>query len=352
MIKNTAATDTSRREAILADIAVPPVIFGTSALGNLFMALEYIDKYTIVRECLHLSGGAPVFDSAGKYGVGLALESLGAYLRALRVKPDEVVISNKLGWLRTSLQGPEPSFEPGVWKDIRHDAVQKIGYEGILECFEQGNRLLNGYSPQLVSVHDPDEYLARATGEEHAKALYNDVLEAYRALYQLKTEGKVRAIGVGAKDWRTIQRIARDVSLDWVMFATSMTILRHPAELLLFIRELEEAGVFVINSAVFHSGFLVGGSYYDYQPIQPDMPEHQALFQWREQFFRICKDFSIKPAEACVQFALQVPGVKSIALNTSDAGRVKQNITMAHARIPAAFWQTLRAQGLIRIEVG
>ena len=37
--------------------------------------------------------GAPVFiDSAGKYGAGLALESLGKHLAALDIAPEEVVI--------------------------------------------------------------------------------------------------------------------------------------------------------------------------------------------------------------------------------------------------------------------
>jgi D-threo-aldose 1-dehydrogenase len=41
-----------------------------------------------------------------------------------------------------------------VWKALRHDAVQKIGYDGIMECFEQGNELLGVYTPKMVSVHD------------------------------------------------------------------------------------------------------------------------------------------------------------------------------------------------------
>ena len=66
---------------------------------------------------------------------------------------------------------------------------------------------------------------------KEAEVLYNDVLEAYRALYDLKKQGKVKAIGVGAKDWKIIRRIAGDVSLDWVMIANSMTIKSHPQEL-------------------------------------------------------------------------------------------------------------------------
>src|SRR4051812_39830117 len=176
---------------------LPPVIFGTSALGNLFVALSDADKLEIVKECVYHSKGTVVFDSAGKYGAGLALESLGKCLKKLNVKPEDVIISNKLGWVRTELKTEEPTFEPGVWKDLKYDAIQKISYEGILECFEQGNELLNGYVPQWVSVHDPDEYLATAENKQHEEKLYKDILDAYKALSDLKAQGKVQAIGVG-----------------------------------------------------------------------------------------------------------------------------------------------------------
>src|SRR4051812_34072743 len=235
---------------------LPPVIFGTSALGNLFVALSDADKLEIVKECVYHSKGTVVFDSAGKYGAGLALETLGKCLKELNVKPQDVIISNKLGWVRTDLKTEEPTFEPGVWKDLKYDAVQKISYDGIMECYEQGNELLGGYIPQMVSVHDPDEYMANAQDEQHAQQLYRDILSAYEALSDLKRSGKVKAIGVGAKDWKIIQRIAGDVSLDWVMIANSMTIKNHPQDLLNFINALDRKGIAIINSAVFHSGFL------------------------------------------------------------------------------------------------
>jgi len=338
---------TGRKNNGLPGMDLPPVIFGTSALGNLFVAKSYDEKLEIVNECVNHSKGVVVFDSAGKYGAGLALEILGKTLKELNVKQEDVIISNKLGWVRTELKTEEPTFEPGVWKDLKYDAVQKIGYDGIIECFEQGNELLNGYIPQMVSVHDPDEYLATANDKEHEKQLYQDILDAYEALYDLKQLGKVQAIGVGAKDWKTVQRIANDVVLDWVMIANSMTIKKHPVELLHFMQDLEKKGIVIINSAVFHSGFLTGTDYFDYRLIHPDTSANKALFEWRDKFFNLCKQFAIKPAEACVQFALQVPGVKSIALNTSEAKRVKQNIEMADTTIPVEFWDVLRSQGLI-----
>src|SRR5437762_14314190 len=127
-------------------IDLPKVIFGTGSMGNLYVATDMATKNAIVKECVQHSAKPSVFDTAGKYGAGLALESLGQCLKQLQVKPQDVLISNKLGWYRTELTTPEPTFEPGVWKNIQYDAEQRISYEGILQCFEQGNELLNGYN--------------------------------------------------------------------------------------------------------------------------------------------------------------------------------------------------------------
>ena len=328
-------------------MALPRVIFGTSCLGNLFIALGEQEKLEIVRECVNLSEGKVVFDSAGKYGAGLALETLGNCLKELGVPREKAIISNKLGWLRAPLQTDEPTFEPGVWKDLKHDAVQKISYEGILECFEQGNALLGEYLPEMVSVHDPDEYLAAAEDGRDADRRYDDILDAYEALFDLKRQGKVSSIGVGAKDWKVIRRLSVDVSFDWIMIANSMTIKKHPAELLNFIAEMDHKGVYVINSAVFHAGFLVGGDYFDYRPVKRGVPDDDLLLKWRNSFFEICRLYNVKPAEACVRFAINVPGVSSVALNTTNAKRVQQNIGLVNATIPVEFWEALRKQKLI-----
>jgi len=329
-------------------IQIPPIIFGTSALGNLYAALSDEIKTGIVKECLSHVPKPVVFDSAGKYGAGLALEKLGHILQKLQVAPDDIIISNKLGWLRAPLLTPEPTFEKGVWINIKNDARQNISYEGIIECWEQGNALLGyNFKPQLVSVHDPDEYLDTAQNDAEYSALFSHIVEAYKALSVLKSQGMVKAIGVGAKNWKTIQLIAKEVDLDWVMFANSMTIYRHPKDLLHFMEQLRSKGVGIINSAVFHAGFLTGGDFFDYVPIKPDSTENRARFQWREDFFAICKKYNVLPANACVQFAMTPPGVISISLNTSNPNRVKNNVESVACKIPAGFWNEMVAKGLI-----
>jgi len=324
-------------------LTIPRVVFGTSCLGNLYEALPWDAKRAILREFFQHVPAPVALDSAGKYGAGLALETVGRGLRELNVTADQLLLSNKLGWYRVPLRGPAPTFEPGVWADLEYDAEQRISYAGILACWEQGWQLVGApYGTQLVSVHDPDEYLA---GAADPVARWDDLLGAYRALHELRDRGAARAVGVGAKDWRVIRKLADAVALDWVMLACSFTIYRHSPELLVFMETLHRRGIGIINSAVFHAGFLIGGRYFDYRIPTPatDAP----LFAWREQFLALCRQHAVAPATACVQFGLSAPGIAAVSLNTGRPERVRENVALVQTAVPAAFWSAMKDAGLI-----
>jgi D-threo-aldose 1-dehydrogenase len=164
----------------------------------------------------------------------------------------------------------------------------------------------------------------------------------------LKNRDEVKAIGIGSKDWRMIKRIVNDVNLDWVMIANSMTVHSQPQELVTFMEELEQRGTIIINAGVFNGGFLIGEDYYNYRLM--DAMYDQQLFQWRTHFFQLCDKYRIKPAQVCIIFGLNAPGVKSIALNSTDVHRVKENLDMAaagNAVIPSNFWKEMKTHGLI-----
>ena len=329
--------------------SLPKIVFGTSSLGNLFVELDSATKTELVQAAIDNSPSTPLFDSAGKYGAGLALESLAAGLKALNVAPDEVKISNKLGWKRVPLTTAEPTFEPGAWINLKHDAVQDISYQGILDCYHQGNQLLGDYESKIVSIHDPDEYLAGAVDEADLVKRKQDILDAYKALMELRDAGKVESVGVGAKDVSVIDFISDHVQLDWAMFACSVTPYTHEESTLALLEKLGKQGVDVINSAVFNAGFLLGSDNFDYKIISRD--SHPDQFAWRDKFNALCQEFAVKPAEVCVQFSFLFEQIVSVALNSSAPKRVKSNISLAQAEIPAAFWQAMKAQGLISIEL-
>jgi len=329
-------------------LMTPPVVFGSTALGNLFREFSYESKLATMRAIFAHLPKPVVIDSAGKYGAGLALEVMGDCLRELGIADDDVIISNKLAWLRAPLTTPEPTFEPGAWFGLQHDAAQDISYTGIRSCFEQGLELLGGgYSTQLVSVHDPDEYLDAAASPSDRERRFDDILGAYTALDEIKAQGQAKGIGVGAKNWKSIQEIDAQVKLDWVMFANSYTLYSHPADLLAFMDSLHEKGVAIINSAVFNAGFLTGGEFFNYVKLDPSQPADQEKFTWREKFFALCEQHGQTPAEVCIQFGKSHPGIAALALSTSKPQRVKTNVEAMSVQVPAVFWDVLKEAGLL-----
>ena len=326
-------------------LELPKIIFGSSALGNLYRVVPDANKLSIVENWIRHQRNA-VIDSAGKYGAGLALENIGRCLERLKIDPDSILISNKLGWKRIPLISEEPTFEKGAWFGIKYDAEQSISYDGILECYYQGNELLGDYKAQLLSVHDPDEYLNNTKSDTEREERYQDIIGAYQALSELRDSGKALGIGVGSKDWKIIQRLHKDgIQFDWVMLANSFTLLTHPPEVMEFIHTLHLAGIQIINSAVFNAGFLTGGRYFDYQVVSRD--SHSDLFDWRDRFTDLCLQHNISSALACCQFALSPPGVVSLALNTSNPERIADNVKLVNQKIPPSFWNALKENQLL-----
>ncbi len=313
-------------------LEITPVIFGTSCLGNLYRVLPYETKLELARAWFR-TAAKPTIDSAGKYGAGLSLESIGCALRDLAVLSDGITISVKLGWRRKPLTAPEPTFEPGVWAGLEYDAEQDISYHGIMRCYDEAVELLGGdRAIDLVSVHDPDEFLAGGGTVE-------DILGAYRALFELKKTGRVRGVGIGAKDWRVIRGLYASIPFDWVMFACAPTILRHPRELRDFMLKLKDDLVGIVDSALFNGGFLTGGSMLDY--CKADPVRDAELFKKRADYLSVCKKFSVDPAAAAVEYGFRQPGVAAVSLNTSDPARIPVNASYAHYHAPAEFWAEL-----------
>ena len=58
MVYQTAGMDKKDYKSV--SLRIPPIIFGTSSLGNLFVALDDDAKHEIVMECVRKSSGIVV----------------------------------------------------------------------------------------------------------------------------------------------------------------------------------------------------------------------------------------------------------------------------------------------------
>ena len=354
------------REFGNTNLKMPSVMFGTAALGNLFVAMRDDAKANMVRQWFASVPKPVAIDTEGMYGAGLALEVIGRELEAMGIGPEDVILSNQLGWRRTPATGPESSsgsnggtsfdkgtgFDKGIWIDIEHNAVQDISYEGILRCYEDGCEILGNYKPQLVSVLDPDRYLDSAEGSDHRKRLLCDIEGAYRALGELRDAGEVAAIGVSAKNWSVIKELAGRCPMDWGMLRSSLTVLSHPPDLVDFIESLASRNIPLINSGVTHGGFLVGGGHFDFQKISSRIPEDVMRLDWRENFEGLCEQYAQTPFNVCVAFGCSHPAVTSLALSTSNPNRVASLVEAATSEVPQELWQALVDMRMIRADYG
>jgi D-threo-aldose 1-dehydrogenase len=117
-----------------------------------------------------------------------------------------------------------------------------------------------------------------------------------------------------------------------------------------FIASLADRKIAIINSAVFHAGFLVGGRYFDYRVVSPDHPADKHLFSWRKSFVALCEGHGVTPAHACVQFGLSAPGIVAVALNTVHPDRVADNVESVLKKLPESFWASMKEERLLAEE--
>jgi D-threo-aldose 1-dehydrogenase len=319
-------------------LRVPPIVFGSSALGNVRRVIPDQTRQALCTAWLR-AVEPPVFvETSIHYGSGLALEAISRMLRRLSIRPTDLILSLQLGWRRVLAGGAS----------IQNAVVRQVSYEGILECWEENCRILGGkFMPQLVSVQAPDEYLAAADSPTERDRRFQDICCAYRALGELKDSGYVRGVGLSARDWKLIQEIGARIDLDWVTLSGACTVLHHPPDVLELIASLEHRGIAIINAGVLHGGFLVGGPRFECREVNPESPADRSLMGWRKSFVALCEGHGVAPAHAAIQFGLSVPGVTAVLLSTSHPDRVFDHVKMVACRVPDALWASLKEERLV-----
>lgn len=313
-------------------LRVPPIVFGTDALDDVYRTIPDQTKREICVEWFRHVAPPVAVDTAGPDGGGRALETIGKVLARLEIGPDEVVISNRL-----------------VGQSGR-EAVQRLSFDGVFESWDKGCQLLGGmYRPQLVSIDGLDQYLtADSPGDRDRR--FQDLVDAYRALGELKRTGQVVGIGAVAADWRAVREILGVVELDWVMLRGGLTVLRHPPEVLGLLAELAERQIAVVASGLLDGGFLAGGKSFNGRVLHPDDSADRPILAWRKSFVALCEGHGVMPVDACVRFALPAPGVVATRLDTSHPDRVAGNVAAVARHVPGVFWESMKEEGLLEAD--
>ena len=311
---------------------------GTAPLGNLYRAISDEEADAVLQAAWE--GGARYYDTAPLYGFGLAETRVNRFLRD---KPrDEYVLSTKVGRLLRAVP-PEERDGVGKWFDVPSRAeVYDYGYDGVMRSVEASLERLGQSRVDVLYAHDLDR---PNHGEALPERLEELMAGGYRALVSLRDQGVIAAFGAGVNEWQPCQWLAERGDFDLFLLAGRYTLLEQDA-LESFMPLAEARGIDVVIGGPYNSGILATGpregAWYDYAPATPEILDRVGRIQ------AVCEAHGVRLVDAAYRFPLLHPAVVSVIPGGQGREEMASNLRAAAAEIPAALWDALKAEGLMR----
>lgn len=311
--------------------------YGAAGLGNLYRAMTDSTATAILEAAW--DAGIRYFDTAPHYGLGLSEHRLGAFLKG---KPrQEFVISTKVGRLLVPKQGVDAADSPtdsgrdpeGFDVPASSRRVWDFSERGIRQSIEESLERLGLDSVDIAYLHDADVH-----------DLAGGISEGLPALEKLRSEGLVRAIGVGLNSAEAALDCVEAAELDLVMLAGRYTLLEQPQVPLM--ERCIEKGTGVVNVGVYNSGLLArqeipDDAHYNYGQAP------QELLERARQLAAICASYGVELPTAALQFGLRHPAVVNVTVGATSPGQIRGNAQRMAEDIPEELWSELLHRGLI-----
>jgi D-threo-aldose 1-dehydrogenase len=326
----------SYREIGSNRLAVPALGLGLAPLGNLYSPVSDSDSQATLAAAMR--HGIALFDVAPYYGFGLAEARLGSFLKRSSVA--QLVVVTKVGRVLEPA-GTVPSHEHFV-SPLPYQPRFDYSRMGIERSYTESLRRLGLDRVQILLLHDVD----RLTHPVGHRAFMRQLLdESLPTLHRLKCEGRVDAIGLGINEWDVGYEILASADIDCVLLAGRYTLLDQSAFSSGFLDACARRSVGVLAGGVFNSGFLAGGSRYDYCPASEE------LVSRRYELVMLCKRYEIPLAALALQFTAAHPAIISMVVGARSAEEVDAIENWRRIPIPPELWHSLRAQRLIPMDV-
>lgn len=310
---------------------------GGASIGSFHGPVPESDALAAVEAAY--GAGTRYFDTAPLYGSGLGEHRMGRILQ--RYPRDSFVLSTKVGRLLKPLP---PGANEGAHSldSLPFAQVYDYSFDGALRAFDDSLQRLGLARIDIALIHDIDP-LAHGVREHYRR--YREAMEgAYPALARLRSEGVVKAIGVGVNDWRVCQRCAKAADFDCFLLAGRYSLLEQEA-LKSFLPLCERKGIGVIVGAPYNSGILARGAVKltTHNYLVPS-PEVLSKVRRMEQ---ICARYGVSLAAAALQFPLGHPAVVSVIPGVRSRPQVELNIRLMQEVIPEDFWRELVHEKLL-----
>jgi D-threo-aldose 1-dehydrogenase len=302
---------------------------GCAQLGNLYHAMD--DERALSTVEAAWDAGVRFFDTAPHYGLGLSERRLGL---ALRGRPrGGYAVSTKVGRLLEPIDAPGLRDTEGFDVPRTHRRVWDFSHEGVRRSLAESLDRLGLDHVDVALLHDPEGHADEA------------ITQAYPALLELRDEGVVGAVGAGSRDVPFLLRFVAECRPDTVLIAGRHTLLDQAAAADLLPACLE-AGVSVLNGAVFNSGLLAldrphRGLPYEYRPPPAALVERAVAIA------EACGRHGTTLPAAALAFAGAHPSVAAVVVGADSPEQVRRNADLAAAPPPAELWTALRAEGLL-----
>jgi D-threo-aldose 1-dehydrogenase len=209
-------------------------------------------------------------------------------------------------------------------------------HEFYLRFDDAGHLLGAPYAPSLITLN--------TTGGMLELRPFHEVLRRWA---DQNSSTRKFAMGITVSRSSELDTIPNVAELGYVHLKHGPNILDHSTHRVEQIKCLAEQDVGVISSNVFAGGFLVGGRALNGRTIDLDTRADESLVAWRKAFTALCHGHGVRPAHACIQYALSTPGVAAVSLSTSNAERVVEAVHAATTQAPSALWASMKEEGLL-----
>ncbi|HEY7764383.1 MAG TPA: aldo/keto reductase [Aestuariivirgaceae bacterium] len=293
-------------------LAVTRIGFGTSALGNMPDTYGYEVDAERARETVRavFDGPMNLLDTSRNYGFGRSEQRIGEVIRERGGLPQGFVISTKL----------DREMDTG-----RFDAARAR------RSLEESLAALHLDRIPLLHLHDPEyaSSLSDVTGPKGALS----------ALFRMRDEGMVQAVGLAAGRIDVMMPILRDWDFDALITHNRFTLANRNAETMMDYAKTR--GISVLNAAPYGSGVLAkgSGSYPRYVYQQASEEDLEPI----RRIERLCGKYGVPPGAAALQFSMRDARVTSTICGVSRKERVRETLDWAAHPIPDELWTELLA---------
>ena len=282
------------------ELAIDALGFGCASLGNLYHEVSDVEAADILTTAR--ANGFRYFDTAPHYGQGLSERRVGDALRG----SSDYVLSTKVGRLLrpAGYAAERHGFISPMPFDIEYD----YSYDGVMRSWEDSLQRLGLPSVDLLLIHDLDAFF---WDPDQRLSAYEQQLRAngWRALEELKRDGRIRAIGAGINRSTAIPRLLDLVDLDFFIVAMPYTLLDQGVLDDEFPR-CQERDVGIVIGSPFASGILVTG------PVEGARYAYdfasEGILEKTRRIQTVCQRHDVPLPCAAIHFALAHPSVAAI----------------------------------------